>query len=401
MWSLRNLVTCTRSIYFSQTCKRRHTRCDERRPQCGNCERLGLECEPSEDATWIVTRGDPEEEHVDQAFPSLIDVFRSRMSELYPEVTILNDHHTPVQMISPSETDDTIQYLDNISLTPESAYLLQTYVRTVATWMDVFDHGCSYQHEVPQLAMKSSLLFHCVCAFTSSHLALSKSDSSPSWRLVAVKHYGEALRLLISALSLPSCEHALTASSLLLSYEIHEAQRSDDYQRHFLGLTMLIKSRGSSAQSIGIERANFWIYVRHEIVVAMVNEQPLKLDPKEWAVSWKEGETREDVLGNHVLWILARVINLIFGPDARTDAGRLKRQAFLQEIETWRASLSHTFVGIGYGEKDEDGFRKVYFPVVAAAAAAFCKLYSWAEKLITSSLMKLSRVSYYSYPSLR
>ncbi|KAF7453784.1 hypothetical protein A1F99_010420 [Pyrenophora tritici-repentis] len=159
---------------------------------------------------------------------------------------------------------------------------------------------------------------------------------------------------------------------LLLSYEIHTAQRSEDYRRHFLGLTVLIKSRHVTAQSNGTDVANFWIYIRHQIVVAMASEQPLILDPAEWEVSWKEGEIREDVLGNHVLWILARVINLVFGPDGLTEAGKEQRQGFLTEIEIWRKGLSDTFVGIPYGDKDKDGFCKVYFPVAAAAAAAFC-----------------------------
>ncbi|KAI8936543.1 hypothetical protein NX059_006946 [Plenodomus lindquistii] len=158
---------------------------------------------------------------------------------------------------------------------------------------------------------------------------------------------------------------------LLLSYELHEALRSEDYRRHFIGLTMLIKARGSSASSVGIERANFWIFVRHDITVAIASKQPLNLDPSDWAVSWEDNEIREDELGNRVLWILARVINLVFGLDGNTDLGKTKRHEFLEEIESWRAGLSDTFVGIAYGGKLEDGFSKVYFPVVAAAAAAF------------------------------
>tara|TARA_R110002003_G_scaffold198_25_gene15593 strand:- start:1173 stop:2375 length:1203 start_codon:yes stop_codon:yes gene_type:complete len=258
-----------------------------------------------------------------------------------------------------------------ISLTPETAFLLQTYVRTVATWMDIFDHDSTYQLRIPQQVLTSPLLFHCVCAFTANHLALSNASSNPSWKFVAVKHYGEALRLLIQALSMPEHEHALTASMILLSYEIHGALRSEDYRRHFLGLTTLIRSRGITAQCTGTDRANFWIYVRHEIALAMSSEKPLVLDPADWAVTWKEDETREDVLGNHVVWILARVVNLIFSVEGRSTASKDKRQAFLHELEVWRAGLSDTFVGIPYGESDEEGFRKVYFPVTAAAAAAF------------------------------
>jgi hypothetical protein len=130
-----------------------------------------------------------------------------------------------------------------------------------------------------------------------------------------------------------------------------------------MGAMMLIKSHQINAQSEGIDRANFWIYVRHEIGVALSSEQPLLLNPDEWAVCWKEGETREDVLGNHVLWILARVINLVYGKETATIQ---EREEFLHELEEWRAGLSDTFIGIPYGETDDDGFRKVYFPVTAA-----------------------------------
>ncbi|KAH7388616.1 hypothetical protein BKA66DRAFT_54767 [Pyrenochaeta sp. MPI-SDFR-AT-0127] len=354
------------------TCKRRHTRCDEQKPICGNCKRLNLECEQSEDATWNIIHADPLPNQVGQTASSLLEIFKSRVGGLdnTSEDEPLTNVHTPVDLIS-SATINTSPSAGVTSLTSESAFLLQTYVRTVAIWMDCFDHSSTYQLRVPQLVMKSPLLFHCVCAFTANHLALSNSSHNPAWKLVAVKHYGEALRLLIDALSMPAHEHALTASMLLLSYEIHGALRSEDYRRHFLGLAILIKERGITAQSTGTDRANFWIYIRHEIVVAMASEKPLILDPSEWAVSWVEGETREDVLGNHVLWILARVVNLVFGENGKTEAGKEQRQDFLDELELWRAGLSETFVGIPYGDKDEDGFCKVYFPVTAAAAAAF------------------------------
>ncbi|KAJ4311904.1 hypothetical protein N0V94_007707 [Neodidymelliopsis sp. IMI 364377] len=273
--------------------------------------------------------------------------------------------------ISPPATITSSGSNGRTPLSSESAFLLQTYVKTVATWMDLFDHQSTYQLKVPQLALASPLLFHCVCAFTANHLALSNMSLNASWKLVAVRHYGQALRLLIDALEVPFCETAMTGSMLLLSYEVHGAIRSEDYRRHFLGLTMLIKSHGITAQSTGTDRANFWIYCRHEIAVALANERPLVLDPAEWGVSWREGETREDVLGNHLMWILARVINLVFSPAGAKETSRSEREAFLEELEAWRAELSECFIGIPYGETDDDGFRKIYFTVTAAAAAAF------------------------------
>ncbi len=339
-----------------------------------------MQCEQSEDSTWKIIRSyassqNQTTDQPDQDFPSLIDIFRSHINDL-SELPAAGDVQLGINNISPESfstpaTATSSNAINEISLTSESVFLLQTYVRTVATWMDCFDHSCTYQLKIPALVLKSPLLFHAVCAFTANHVALSNLAPGKSWKIIAARHYGEALTLLIDALSLPSHEYALTASMLLLSYEIHEAQQSDDYKSHFEGMAMLVQSRGVNAQSTGTDLANFWIYIRHDIVSAMAGERPLILDPADWAVSWKENEKREDVLGNQVLWILARVVNLVFGEDGRSDAGKAKRRDFLDELETWRSGLSETFVGIPYGDEDEDGFRKVYFPVIAAAAAAF------------------------------
>lgn len=307
-----------------------------------------------------------------EAPSSTLDIFRSHLDGLdqLMEVTPPDMGLSTAINTSPPTTANN-SAAEGKTISSEGAFLLQTYAKTVAMWMDLFDHSCTYQLKVPPLALTSPLLFHCVCAFTANHLALSNKTLNASWKLVAVRHYGQALRLLIDALEIPFCETAMTSSMLLLSYEIHGAIRSEDYRRHFLGLTMLIKSHGITAQSTGVDRANFWIYCRHEIAVALANERPLVLDPAEWAVSWQENEGREDVLGNHMMWILARVINLVFGPDGARDVSRPARDAFLQELETWRAGLSPCFIGIPYGDADDDGFRKIYFTVTAAAAAAF------------------------------
>ncbi|KAF2463174.1 uncharacterized protein BDR25DRAFT_115814 [Lindgomyces ingoldianus] len=260
-----------------------------------------------------------------------------------------------------------------VPLTAETAFLLQTYLRTVATWMDLFDHSLTYQLGVPRLTLSSPLLFHCTCAFTAKYLALSRASQKTSWTPVAQYHYGEALGLLIQLLNNPSQENVstlLTAIILLSSYEVI-GSLGQEHRKHFLASFSLIRGFGISASSTGIDRANFWIYVRHEISVALATEKPLILGPEEWNVHWEEGEAREDVLGNHILWIMARVINLVFREETETNTGMKEREDMLREVEQWREGLSDTFTGIPYGEADEEGFRKVYFTVSAAAAAAF------------------------------
>jgi hypothetical protein len=92
-------------------------------------------------------------------------------------------HNLPTNgdLYTPPATVETNPSSGLVCLTSEAAFLLQTYVRTVATWMDLFDFQSSYQLQVPQQVLKSPLLFHCVCAFTANHLALSNASSNPAW----------------------------------------------------------------------------------------------------------------------------------------------------------------------------------------------------------------------------
>jgi hypothetical protein len=335
------------------------------------------------------------------------DVFKSQI----PELESISSNQSPVTRDipilnlptpGPSVGDDPVTLA--VTLTPETAFLLQTYLRTVATWMDLLDFDLTYQLSIPRVALSSPLLFHSICAFTARHLSLSNSRQQSSWDPVARFHYGESLRLLIAALNSPSYKHALTATLLVSSYEILQALSSEPHSRHFMGAAMLIKSQGINANSVGIDRANFWVFVRHDIGVALAQERPLTLHPDEWSVSWRARETREDYLANRVLWILGRVINLVYGPNGSTVASKEGRELFLQELGEWRTGLSDSFIGIPYGEADEEGFRKVYFTVTAAGKRAILFLFNTSQlKYLAAAAFwyHVCRILLYAEPTLQ
>ncbi|KAF2002767.1 hypothetical protein P154DRAFT_520536 [Amniculicola lignicola CBS 123094] len=375
----------------NHTCKTRHSRCDEKKPICGNCERLDLECKPSEfiarskwtqnstPPTQSKTVGEPHDtvgETLSEGPSSTWDIFRTQLPEpnLLEHDSPPNDFFASLSLSAPVPTGYKASNASEISLTPETAFLLQTYLRTVAQWQDLFDFDQTHQLSIPRLTISSPILFHGVCALSSKQLAFSHHGHQAHWHSVASHHYGQALQLLISSLGSSCYEHALTATIILLSFEML-ASIGSDHRRHLLGAMMLIKSQGISAQSVGIDRANFWIYIRHEIGVALTNEKPLMLRPEEWNVQWvgsqQDRDCREDMVGNHVLWIVAKTIDLVFGKENNTEVGTQQRTAILRELEDWRAGLTDTFIGIPYGDQDEDGFQKTYFTVTVAAAAAF------------------------------
>lgn len=168
----------------------------------------------------------------------------------------------------------------------------------------------------------------------------------------------------------------LTATILLSSYEIVAGIASEHHRRHLIGQIMLIKRAGVNAHSANtLDRANFWIHVRHEIAFALTTGQPLVLGPTEWGVNLAEEteiEADEAALGNRVMYILARVVCLIYSTEP-LDSNRqdTERANLLSQLARWHALLTPSCRGVSYGDIDKLGFRNVYFPVTAAAAAIF------------------------------
>ncbi|PYI04092.1 hypothetical protein BO78DRAFT_388860 [Aspergillus sclerotiicarbonarius CBS 121057] len=241
-------------------------------------------------------------------------------------------------------------------------YLLNEYRRGLATWMDVFDLSDTYQREVARRALTSELLLRCICAFAAQQLCLRASGEI--WASVATNYYSQSLHLLIQQLnSTEPLRDTLTAVILLGSYEVLAAQ-GQEHHRHYEGAMKLIQIQGISARSVGLDRANFWIWVRHELTIAITNKMPLQLKPSDWNVNWQERETEEDLLSNQLLWLVGRAVDWVY-----KDRTPLEYRKLLTDTESWYTGLSQHFRGVKYGELVEDGLSRVYFVVSQTAAA--------------------------------
>ncbi|RAL05936.1 Zn(II)2Cys6 transcription factor [Aspergillus ibericus CBS 121593] len=346
----------------SFACKARHTRCDEKKPICSNCERFELECWPSNFiaySAWCSTdRGGSDQQEAfptensmrtgDQALASTStsDIVRASCPDLQhshssnPDPVLSESSHynpdrmavTTVHQMKPQPT---------MPLTSEMFHLLNEYWRGLATWMDVFDLSDTYHREVARQALTSELL-RCICAFTARQLCLRASGEV--WAPAATNYNSPSLHLLIQQLN--SCEplrDTLTAVILLGSYEVLAAQ-GQEHHRHYEGARKLIKLQGISARSS--------------------DQAVLQLDPSDWNVNWWEGETAEDLLSNQLLWLIGRAVNWIY-----KDKTPRKYQELLTDTEGWYTGLSQHFRGVRYGEMVEDGLSKVHFAVPQTAAA--------------------------------
>lgn len=341
---------------LSTNCRSKHTKCDEKRPTCGSCQNLGLRCEilnffvPSKWSS-IPTDMSTLEGHAPRP-ASTWDVF----------------NHPIATLSSLSISENYLANNDGLpNIDSEMAELLAEFSRGVATWMDLFDHDQSYQRGVMRRAHSCPLIMQAICALTAKQLSLVKHGGI--WGPVAVRYYGESLRLLISALADATShpEDPFLATILLSSYELI-ASPGPDHRRHISGALSLIKAHNITARSSGLKRASFWIYARQDVAMALIHECPTMLLPEDWNICWAERETEEDVLGNQILWILAKTIFFTFQTGNSLSEVTLSaaRTRLMNEINTWFNTLDSSVRGCTYGPLSREGFTSHWFAVPAS-----------------------------------
>lgn len=251
-----------------------------------------------------------------------------------------------------------------ITITAEIATLLEIYQTGIGVWMDVLDHSHTYQRDIVRRAVSSPLLLHSICALSAKQMSLIRQPFL--WEPVSARHYGKSLSLLIEELEKqpPSREVLIVAAILLCSYELL-TQPGTDYQKHLYGARSLFQPHGIAAGGTKLEKASFWIYARQDVSMALVHEQATLMPPQEWPVVPDSGAAEEDEMANHVLWILARVIQVKF-TNSRGDLSDEQINTvngLLSELDRWWERFPLSARGIVTTEISDSGLPKIWFCV--------------------------------------
>ncbi|GLA82833.1 hypothetical protein AtubIFM56815_007024 [Aspergillus tubingensis] len=256
------------------------------------------------------------------------------------------------------------------TLDTEKVTLLQEYQKGVGTWVGLFDNARHLTHTIVKRALESPLLLNAICALTARQMSMA--GRGEMWETTAVHYYGESLQQLIHILNDPSygSDDTLAATVLLSSYELF-ASPGLDHHRHVSGAVTLIRTNSHNASSGRLKGAAFWVYARQDVAMALVHECPTMLLPEEWGVEWTDQEIDEDLLGNKIIWIVAKVIAHTFGKasDVTERSLRRDRMRLIEELESWRGSLPTPFAGLPFGAPSEEGFVKRLFAIPSTAAA--------------------------------
>lgn len=150
---------------------------------------------------------------------------------------------------------------------------------------------------------------------------------------------------------------ALTAAILLGSYEAMAAS-STSHQSHYKGAMNLIITRGVSASSVGLDKVNFFIYMRHEITIALSDENSLQSDPKIWNIRKPGPRAGADHLANYLMMLIGLIVNTTY----KRDVSRSDRKSLKDQIREWYDNTTEEFRGVAYGDILKDGTQKVFFP---------------------------------------
>lgn len=270
------------------------------------------------------------------------------------------------------------------------------------------DHSHRYQRAVLRLALSSPLILHALCALAAKQMSLVSSTGAatgpPSslWEPLAARYYGESLRLLIAALAEDTTtggsaerssgssssngggggsrgsrarkkrrEETLTATVLLGSYELLAAP-SADYARHLRGAQTLIRAGSIDFGSASaLEDAGLWVFARQDVAMAVAGRRGLlwpvgRWGEMRWSVEAEGDESEnmeEDWWGKKVLWLLARVVECVFGG---VDGRGEPVEGLLRELEEWYEGLPESFEGLRLKGALAEGLDEVWFPIDAA-----------------------------------
>lgn len=276
---------------------------------------------------------------------------------------MFNNSITSLPHVSSSKQSP-VSHAEPPSLDGDKVTLIQEFQNGVGKWVDLFDDERHFQRTVVKRALESPLLMNAICALTARQVSMV--DRAELWKSAAVYYYAESLHHLITTLGLPasSPEDTLPATILLSSYELLVLPGLD-HRRHVSGALTLIKSHGCKASSQGLIEAAFWVYARQDLAMALVHERPTMLPPEEWDVSWVEQETREDRLGNKLIWLLSKIVAHTFGETNGLSIELLcsTQTSLMRELNAWFESLPASFRGTTYGPPSPEGFVKRWFAI--------------------------------------
>lgn len=160
----------------------------------------------------------------------------------------------------------------------EEARLLRHFVENISRNFDLTDPLKHFRSVVPQRAAICPTLMNAIFALSARHLSrIGEYDP-----LISNKYHQECLKHLIPMLDDNSAildENLLASTIILRHLEEFEVpltgQAPAEQHSHLLGAQAFIAAQERAAITGGLRQAAFWVGLRQEVYVAIVNQRPV------------------------------------------------------------------------------------------------------------------------------
>jgi len=236
----------------------------------------------------------------------------------------------------------------SIRLLDHEIPIFRRFTERLALWFDLFDPHNHFASFVPHLAMCNEGLMKAILALGARHMSLKPAESGPALdRTVAVQYYYETLRYLQRAMKFESYNRSLEliATALIVSmYEMIDGA-GNGWERHLKGVFWIQRSRNIGAESLGLEGAGWWAWLRQDVWAAFRENRKVHSFHKA-TLMYKDMDQYD--LASRSVYILAQAIN--YSSEQERNEGendlqaRIERARQLFEVlEEWRRHLSVHF----------------------------------------------------------
>ncbi|KAI0006829.1 hypothetical protein F4779DRAFT_643850 [Xylariaceae sp. FL0662B] len=280
---------------------------------------------------------------------------RESLSEAEPDsqfnVQPLRGNTPPTHMLGNSP----ISALHDVSPLPlrnrTEAVLFRHYIQKIAICLDLSDPLRHFELVVPERAGICHTLLNAVFAIAARHLSHT-TNFDP---LASNRYHDECLRYLIPMLNHTSAvsDENLFAATIILRMleEMDGSTTGQDNYSHLLGIHAFVNVGDQYMIPGSLSAASFWVGLRQEIYIAVITQQPVKLNLDHFVVDRSFEPTDDFTWSNRAVVHLADVLNFCFGKNPSTVS---QWDALQAAAEKWSRTRPVSFNPFFYRERKTD-----------------------------------------------
>ncbi|KAI4601060.1 hypothetical protein KJ359_012247 [Pestalotiopsis sp. 9143b] len=264
--------------------------------------------------------------------------------------------------------------------------LMKYYLEHMCHWFDLCDNQRHFAVEVPRRAIACPTLLNAIFALSSRHLSMGERFDP-----YAADRYQQECLNQLSAIILDSSnlsnDDLLAATILLRTLEEMDVPLiGADHELHLHGIQLFMSfmpsdspaAVGSPSQprteTSSLRQACFWTGLRQEIVMAFVNQRPVKMRLDHSFIDRSLAPpAADDVWANRIILHCADVLRYCFGTGGEATADdwlRLKAHD-----DAWLRARPPSWLPVAYAEPDRD--KGEVFPTILYLSGPIGE--SWTE----------------------